>query len=441
MTPLTPHPSLLTPHRRRRPSRLTPCLLLLALLPAPPDPPAYPLDGYAETGIRRLEAARLVQEGKLRGRRQPPGALLPSAEVDLRLPDRPQLTIPAAPDEVLSRQILDLLGTEAERYGIALYDLSDPDHPVYAEVNGTLRLNPGSVGKLAVATAFFQALADAWPDDLEQRRRVLKETRITADEFIHHDHHKVRLWDPDTGTLKRRPLREGDVANLWEYLDWMLSASANAAASMVLQQALLLARYGRDYPPPPWEKERFFRDTPKRELSALLSRTLQGALERNGIDLKGFRQGGFFTRQGKRRVPGTSSHATPRELMNWLLRLEQGRIVDPFSSRAIKRLLYVTERRIRYASSPALNRAAVYFKSGSLYKCREEPGFRCYKYHGNVYNYMNSVAIVEDPAGERRRFYLVTLMSNVLRKNSAVAHQTLATRIHRLIASRHGGEE
>jgi hypothetical protein len=33
--------------------------------------------------------------------------------------------------------------------------------------------------------------------------------------------------------------------------------------------------------------------------------------------------------------------------------------------------------------------------------------------------------------------YLVTVSSNVLRKNSAVAHQTLALRIHRLIEARH----
>jgi hypothetical protein len=50
---------------------------------------------------------------------------------------------------------------------------------------------------------------------------------------------------------------------------------------------------------------------------------------------------------------------------------------------------------------------------------------------------MNSLAIVESPAGERHYYYIVTLMSNVLRKNSAVDHQTLATRIHRLIESHH----
>ena len=68
----------------------------------------------------------------------------------------------------------------------------------------------------------------------------------------------------------------------------------------------------------------------------------------------------------------------------------------------------------------------------------EEPGFKCLKYHGNKLNLMNSLAIVESPAGEPRLFYLVALNSNVLRKNSAVDHQTFATRVHRLLEKRHG---
>ena len=98
----------------------------------------------------------------------------------------------------------------------------------------------------------------------------------------------------------------------------------------------------------------------------------------------------------------------------------------------MKRLMYMTDRRIRYAASPALTDAAVYFKSGSLYKCQQEEGFKCGKYMGNVYNYMNSVSIVEQPDG---RVYLVCLMSNVLKKNSASDHFTLASRIDKLIKS------
>ncbi len=46
---------------------------------------------------------------------------------------------------------------------------------------------------------------------------------------------------------------------------------------------------------------------------------------------------------------------------------------------------------------------------------------------------MNSAAIVESPADERRLHYIATLISNVLRRNSAVEHQTMGTRIQRLI--------
>jgi hypothetical protein len=98
----------------------------------------------------------------------------------------------------------------------------------------------------------------------------------------------------------------------------------------------------------------------------------------------------------------------------------------------------MTERRIRYASSPALRDAAVYFKSGSLYSCQPEEGFTCGKYKGNKRNYMNSVAIVEADVEGVRLHYIVTLISNVLRQNSAVAHQTLGTRIHQLIKQRNG---
>jgi hypothetical protein len=134
-----------------------------------------------------------------------------------------------------------LLGENASRYGVAVLDLSDPERPRYAEHRGDYLQNAGSVGKLGVALGLFQALADAWPDDLD--------------------------------------------------------------------------------------------------------------------------------------------------------------------------------RRIRYASAPALKDSAVYFKSGSLYSCSEEEVFSCGKYMGNNKNYMNSVAIVESPAGEHQLHYMASVISNILRKN------------------------
>ncbi len=280
-------------------------------------------------------------------------------------------------------------------------------------------------------------MADIYPEDLEARRRALRTSVITADQFIVKDSHDVPLWNTETQRLTYRPLRQGDRANLWSYLDWMLSASSNAAASMVIKHLMLLVRYGAAYPVADAEAERFFRKTPRAELSRLLKRVLQEPITRNGLRVSELRQGGFFTWKGKRLVPGTNSYAHPRALIQFLLRLEQGKLVDDFSSLELKRLLYMTQRRIRYASHPALFEAAVYFKSGSLYRCREEADFTCKKYHGNVENRMNSVAIVESPARERQLHYLVVVMSNVLRENSAVAHQTLAMRVHRLIEAYH----
>jgi len=407
---------------------LLPMLLLLPGLAA-----AYPLDGEPYTGIARLEGYRLAQEGKVSGRQQPPGGKLTLDQVDLRLAGSRRVIPPPHPD--FRQQVADLMGTDDVYYSVAVLDVSNPAQPVYAEHQADARFNPGSVGKVLVAATLFQLLADLYPDDIAARERVLRNTRVVADGFIVNDSHDVPFWD---GTrLSYRPLRQGDAASLWTYLDWMLSASSNAAGSMVMREMLLLAHFGKRYPVDPKQGDAFFRTTPKSKLSALLGRVMRAGLERNGLDPRALQQGSFFTSGGKARVPGSSSWATPRELMRWLLALEEGRIVDVWSSREIKRLLYVTQMRIRYASSPALADAAVYFKSGSLYRCQPEPDFVCEKYQGNAMNLLNSVAIVEQPAGAYRMHYLVVITSNVLKKNAALAHQTLGTRLQRLLEKRH----
>ena len=398
----------------------------------------YPLDGYDETGIRRLEGNRLAHEGVVRDVRQPPGALLELKAVDLRLAGQ-TFDLPP-PDPAFTRQITSILTGGMDGYGLAVLDLSDPARPRYAEHRGAHRQNVGSVGKIVVALALFQALADAYPQDIAARTRILKTTIVTADGFSQSDHHTVRMFDPATRKLVRRTIRIGDQASLYEYLDWMVSPSSNSAAGMVMREAMLLKHYGAAYPPSEAEIARFFDATPKAELTALFERSFLDPVARNGLDPDQLRQGSVFTATGKRIVPGPGgSYGTARELMRYLLRMEQGRLVDAWSSREIKRLLYVTERRIRYASSPALSDAAVYFKSGSLYQCAPEPGYSCAKYAGNVKNYMNSAAIVESPAGTPRLYYMSTLITNVLRKNSAAEHQALATQLQRLVEKNNGG--
>ena len=397
---------------------------------------AYPLDGYESTGIGRLEAQRLVQEGKMPGKKRPSGELLPLNMVKLRLLDKPDFSLPKA-DPALTSKVKKMLGSHVDRYGIALLDLSDLDHPRYAEWNGNQHQNPGSVGKILVALGIFQALADIYPDDIEARRRILRDTIITADDFSKVDHHTVRIRDESTGKIVRRAIQPGDRASLWVYLDWMLSPSSNSAAGMVQKHLILLKHYGKAYPVSAAEEARFFKETPRKELGEIFVAAIQTPVTRNGLDLGMLRQGSFLTRGGKQRVPGTSSYATPRSLMNLSVKMEQGKLVDEFSSLEIKRLLYITERRIRYGSSGVLRDSAVYFKSGSLYSCEPEEGFVCKKYSGNKRNFMNSLAIIESPAGQDRLFYMVTVLSNVLRMNSAQDHRDLARAIHGMLQHDH----
>ena len=417
-----------------------PVLVTLSLLAASVTALAYPLDGYEETGIRRLEGARLANEGLAVGGTQPPGALLTTEQVDLRLLQHQDLTLPKA-DPAFTAQVKALLGPNADRYGVAVLDLTDPDNPRYAEHRGDARQNVGSVGKLLVALGLFQALADTWPDDLERRREVLHDTIMTADNFSHTDHHTIRIFDVENRTLVRRPIQDDDQGSLWEYLDWMLSVSSNSAAAMVMRDAMMLKHFGKDYPVSEEEIRTFFSDTPRAELTRLFQATFWEPVTRNGLPLDQIRQGSFFTAQGKKNVNGGgNSYATAQTLMEFMVLMEEGRLVDEWSSRQMKRLLYMTERRIRYASSPELNEAAVYFKSGSLYKCQQEEGFKCTAYHGNVMNYMNSVAIVEQEIDGVQLHYIVIVISNVLRQNSAVDHQKMGTEIHRQMKQDHKAE-
>jgi hypothetical protein len=244
---------------------------------------------------------------------------------DVRIPE---------PDPAFTAEIKALLGANLDRYGIAVLDLTDLDNPRYAAYRDDLKQNVGSVGKLLVALGLFQALADAWPDDLERRAAVLRDTVMTADNFSVSDHHTIRLFNVESRELTRRPMAIGDQGSMWEYLDWMLSVSSNSAAAMVMRDAMLLRHFGKDYPVSEEQIRDFFSNTPASELTRIFQQTFWEPVTRNGLPLDQIRQGSFFTRQGKVNVSGGgNSYATPRTLMEFLLLMEEGTLVDEWSSR------------------------------------------------------------------------------------------------------------
>lgn len=399
--------------------------LFLSLM-APAAASAYPLDGFARTGIRRLEGYRLSMK-------LPPGGMLSTDQVKLHLAGSAfDITSTTAREARLQSAIEGIFAGRDPSYNLALLDISNPAQPAYAAVKADEKRIPGSVGKILVATGIFGGLKRAYPNDTAAREKVLRDTIVTADAFVHRDSKTAPFFEPGQKAVSNRRLEIGDRFNLWEWLDHMLSQSSNAAASMVWKQAMVLHQFGRQYPVSQQQADAFFRETPKKQLTELSLECNEWGLRESGLDTSRLRIGTFFTGNGSRAIPGTASYACPNELLRWLLKMEQGKLVDPWSSLEIKRLLYFARPRYRYSSSPALDKAAVYFKSGSLFECVPEPGFQCVQYRGNRTNLMHSVAVVESG----RKVYLVALMSNVLRLNSAVEHQAIATLIERLVQAR-----
>ena len=218
---------------------------------------AYPIDGYTETGIRRLEYYRLAETGEIKGKNLYEGAKLNSAQVKPRLMDSSKmdsskmdsskfpgsgLNLPTV-NKNFTEQIKRHIVQEPDNYSVAVLDLSDPNKPIYAEHNGDYTDNVGSVGKILVAVAFFAKLKDVYPNNIEKRQHILKTTMVTADPFSSGDHHKVFFWDIQKKTVNHRAIHQGDQGNLYEYLDWTLSPSSNAAAAMLQRELILLSHF------------------------------------------------------------------------------------------------------------------------------------------------------------------------------------------------------
>lgn len=395
----------------------------------------YPYDGYERTGIKRLKWVEDVKSGKIKSNRLRPGAFYPMSMIKLNLTDRKiNLTEAGTPeaDPGLQSRVDGLFRGLDKNYSMTLLDMS-PGQPLrYAEHRPSAQYQPGSVGKLVVLAAFFTGLKHVYPEDFNQRLNLLKTKQIKAGQWAISDHHTVPVYDIDTDKQVKRKVRDTDVFSLFEWVDHMVSVSNNGAASVVWREALLMHIFKDKYPSLTFEEsEAYFKENPKSELSEFAINTVNQPLRDLGITEDEWRLGKFFTSGAGSYIPGRGgSTGTPIGLMKYVMALEEGKIVDEESSLEMKRLLYLTDRRIRYAYSHKLDSAAVYFKSGSFYSCDRKKNPNCGDYQGNVYNYMNSVAIIEHPDGTR---YAVCLMSNVLNKNSANDHLALADKVDNLV--------
>lgn len=396
---------------------------------------AYPIDGYKYTGINRLAYQYKVYQDSTIDSKLKDGAFLMLEDIQLNLLTK-NLKWPEEND--MMRKSIDRIFDRLEpEYSLSIMDITDPNNITYASRKDHVGYQPGSVGKLAIAIAIFNELERIYGDNWDMIRAVLCTKTVKAGPWAVPNHHTVPFYDIQKDKYYSRHIVEKDEFTLYEWLDHMCSKSSNAAASILMREAILMHTLDVYYDCASYEEmDAVFESTDKDILSDLSEEIMNCPLREIGIDEDEWRLGGFFTRGAERYVPRQGgSIGSTKGMMKYMFALEQGKVVNKRSSLELKRLMYLTDRRIRYAGSRSIAKDAVYFKSGSLYSFKDEPGFIKKKYAGNRFNYMNSVAIIEKQDTLNRK-YMVALMSNVLRKNSVNEHYGLAAQMDKLIANR-----
>lgn len=444
-------------------SALTSCGVLLIASLWLQDARAFPVDDYARTGIRRLKFQQDALDGLHRGPKLVPGARWKSADIKLRMRDQGrdfELTNATPKDPILQPALEKVLKQWSWRkYDVVILDISDPAHPRYAAVNENVELTPGSVAKVLVASGVFDQLKQRFPNDIAARENLLKNTIVAADDWAMKDSHDMPFItgaNLDKSTSRRVAI--GDKLSVWEWMDGALSASNNSAAAMLWREGMLMKLMGGDYPPAKVNAELwkgFGRDAMTEAAFDIVTKPLRDA----GLDPEVFRLRLFFTKGAGKYIRSQPSGATALSLVQWMLRVEQGRMVDEWSSLELKKMLYLTRRRARYLHTHKLDNFAAFFKSGSLFRFKPETTERV-QYEGDLQNVLNSLieidttppspeamAAVTGPAADvaaktvalnaagKPYVYLVSVMSNELKRNAAEDHARLAEAIHSLVTA------
>lgn len=454
-----------------------------ALLTAPftlRDARSYPTDEYERTGIRRLKVQNDINLGLRRGTKLVSGAKWPSKNIKLRmltLGHEFELSKSTPKDVVLQSALEQVLKKWSWRkYNVALIDITDPAHPRYAGVNEQNMQTPGSVAKVLVASALFEQLKSRFPKDIAARENLLKTQVVIADDWAQSDSHEVPVVTGDNlEKVSIRRVHTGDSFSLWEWIDHALSPSNNSAAATVWREATLMKLLGEQYPPPKYDTQlwsKLGKDALTEASFAVVDKPLLDA----GISPEDFKLRLYFTHGAGKYIHSSTCGASVFAILQWMVRVEQGRMVDEWSSLELKKMLYLTRRRVRYLHTHLLDNFAAFFKSGSLYRFNE--GSPHIQYEGDKINVLNSLIeidtspppteIVQVVAGSTENamstpakakpetfmdsslptstqpsaviekppyVYIVAVMSNELKRNAAMDHARLAEAIHSIITA------
>jgi len=429
---------------------------------------AYPTDEYERTKIRRLQWQYEIDNEGRRGRKMVPGGRWSGKDIELRMLNEGrdyELTSDTPKDAYLQDGLEKILKKWAwRRYNVAILDITDPAHPRFAGVNEHAAQTPGSVAKILVAAGMLEQLRQRFPDDVAKREELLRGHSVSADDWAKNDSHEVPIvWGENLEKVSIRKLHTGDTFTLWEWMDHALSPSNNSAASTTWREATLMKLMGDTYPPEKYGRElwqRWDRATISQASFDVVDKPLIDA----GIDPELFRLRLYFTSGANKYIKSGPSRTTPYAVVKWMLRVEQGRLVDEFSSLELKKMLYLTRRRVRYLYTKKLDNYGAWFKSGSLYRFSEKA--ERIQYQGDIINVLNAlieidttppppepIPKVDEPKGADKQeappaadgttqtppapphVYIVAVMSNELTRNAAIDHSRLAEAVHELITS------
>jgi len=375
------------------------CALIIAIVTIASVAHAYPYDEGERTGIRRLKWQANVEAGKARGRKMVKGGTWPGRQILLKMKgagSKYDLTPETPKDPQLQAALEAMLKKwRWSRYNVAILDITDPKKPRFAAVNEHVSQTPGSVAKVLTAAAMFAELKKRYPDDIAKREEMLRTHEVTADDWARSDSHEVPFILDDAYTVASyRKIRAGSghTFTLWEWMDHALSPSNNSAASTVWREATLMKLLGDEYPPTKYDKElwaKWDRDQMAEASFAAVNEPLVAA----GIDPEAFKLRLYFTSGANRYIRSKSCGLTPFALVRWMLRVEQGKMVDEWSSLELKKMLYLTRRRVRYLYTHSLDDFGAYFKSGSLYRFSEHA--ERIQYQGDTVNVLNSLIEID----------------------------------------------